>query len=115
MMWYLDGSWYGGDWQCGRRHGIGVEVQPNGNRYEGGWKDGLRHGEGLLLFFDRGRSQEGCWTEGNLVSSTVEDIQFKQTAPYPAIPPIPTLSMKNSDPWFVLEDYKSETFSTSYK
>lgn len=93
MMWYLDGSWYAGNWIAGRRHGQGVEVQPNGNRYEGGWRKDRRHGLGVLFFLDRGRVQEGRWKRGCAIHSTVEDLSFEQSAPHPEIPPLPTLFM----------------------
>lgn len=42
---------YRGQFQAGRKHGKGVEVDKDGTRAEGTWKDGER--DGKFIIYDR--------------------------------------------------------------
>ena len=43
---YDDGAEYQGEWQDGKRHGIGTYTYPDGLKYVGEWSNGKKHGEG---------------------------------------------------------------------
>ena len=83
---YDDGFEYQGEWQDGKRHGIGTYISPNrtiyegewvngslsgqgtctwsdGAKYVGQWKDGKYHGQGTLTLFD-GEKYEGEFNDG---------------------------------------------------
>ena len=47
---------YRGDFQAGKKHGIGIKVMPNGDRYAGDFDDDYRHGKGSYVW-----SANGPW------------------------------------------------------
>ena len=60
---YADGSEYQGEWQDGKRHGIGTYISPTGTRYEGEWKDDGANGHGICHYAD-GMKYDGQFESG---------------------------------------------------
>ena len=60
---YADGSEYQGEWQDGKRLGIGTYISPTGTRYEGEWENDGASGQGVCVYAD-GRRYEGEFKEG---------------------------------------------------
>ena len=60
---YADGSEYQGEWQDGKRLGIGTYISPTGTRYEGEWENDGASGQGVCVYAD-GRIYEGEFKEG---------------------------------------------------
>ena len=60
---YADGSEYQGEWQDGKRHGIGTYISPTGTRYEGEWKDDGANGHGVCHYAD-GMKYDGEFESG---------------------------------------------------
>lgn len=60
---YADGSEYQGEWQDGKRHGIGTYISPTGTRYEGEWKDDGANGHGICHYAD-GMKYDGEFESG---------------------------------------------------
>lgn len=44
---------YRGDFQAGKKHGIGIKVMPNGDRYAGHFSEDYRHGKGAYVWGDK--------------------------------------------------------------
>lgn len=44
---------YRGDFQAGKKHGIGIKVMPNGDRYAGRFSEDYRHGKGVYVWGDK--------------------------------------------------------------
>ncbi len=47
---HADGGIYRGQWQGGKKEGLGVYTYPGGGRYEGRWIDNLKDGIGIYYF-----------------------------------------------------------------
>ena len=47
---HADGGVYRGQWQGGKKQGMGVYTYPGGGRYEGRWIDNLKDGIGVYHF-----------------------------------------------------------------
>lgn len=60
---YADGSEYQGEWQDGKRHGVGTYISPTGTRYEGEWENDGASGHGVCVYADE-RRYEGEFKEG---------------------------------------------------
>jgi hypothetical protein len=60
---YADGGKYQGEWQDGKRHGIGTYISPTGTRYEGEWKDNGASGHGVCHYAD-GMKYDGQFESG---------------------------------------------------
>ena len=60
---YDDGSEYQGEWQDGKRHGIGTYISPNRTIYEGEWVNGSLSGQGTCTWSD-GAKYVGQWKDG---------------------------------------------------
>ena len=60
---YADGSEYQGEWQDGKRHGIGTYISPTGTRYEGEWKNDGASGHGVCHYAD-GMKYDGQFESG---------------------------------------------------
>ncbi|GLV32557.1 uncharacterized protein CBL_00733 [Carabus blaptoides fortunei] len=93
-MWYIDGSFYAGDWKSNQREGDGLFVQYNGDRYEGEWKDDKKNGLGRFYHLNTGQMQEGEWCDDIAIHSTIEDISFRQSALYSTEYPISPTQLK---------------------
>ncbi len=44
---------YRGDFQAGKKHGIGIKVMPNGDKYAGRFSEDYRHGKGVYVWGDK--------------------------------------------------------------
>ena len=60
---YDDGFEYQGEWQDGKKHGIGTYTYPDGSKYVGEWKDDKKHGEGTNIWSDAAK-YEGQFKDG---------------------------------------------------
>jgi len=60
---YADGSEYQGEWQDGKRHGIGTYISPTGTRYEGEWENDGASGHGVCHYAD-GMKYDGQFEGG---------------------------------------------------
>jgi hypothetical protein len=60
---YADGSEYQGEWQDGKRHGIGTYISPTGTRYEGEWENDEASGHGVCHYAD-GMKYDGQFENG---------------------------------------------------
>ena len=60
---YADGSEYQGEWQDGKRHGIGTYISPTGTRYEGEWGNDGASGHGVCHYAD-GMKYDGQFESG---------------------------------------------------
>ena len=60
---YADGSEYQGEWQDGKRHGIGTYISPTGTRYEGEWENDGASGHGVCHYAD-GMKYDGQFENG---------------------------------------------------
>ena len=60
---YADGSEYQGEWQNGKRHGIGTYISPTGTRYEGEWENDGASGHGVCHYAD-GMKYDGQFENG---------------------------------------------------
>ena len=60
---YADGSEYQGEWQDGKRHGIGTYISPTGTRYEGEWENDGASGYGVCHYAD-GMKYDGQFESG---------------------------------------------------
>ena len=60
---YADGSEYQGEWQDGKRHGIGTYISPTGTRYEGEWENDGASGHGVCHYED-GMKYDGQFENG---------------------------------------------------
>jgi hypothetical protein len=60
---YADGSEYQGEWQDGKRHGIGTYISPTGTRYEGEWENDGASGHGVCHYAD-GMKYDGQFESG---------------------------------------------------
>ncbi|EKF30152.1 hypothetical protein MOQ_006044 [Trypanosoma cruzi marinkellei] len=68
---YPQGIRYCGFWQCGQRHGFGVEYDPNKSTvYMGGFVYDQREGSGTLHYCTTGVLFSGSWKKGNLTESS---------------------------------------------
>jgi hypothetical protein len=65
MKW-LDGRVYTGYWRGNKRHGEGVEVEPDEGKYTGRWQKGEKHGE--FTYEKDGTSRYETWRRGIKVS-----------------------------------------------
>lgn len=65
---YPDGTVYSGDFQRGRRTGIGICYYPGKIVYRGQWKNDLPHGTGTMANAD-GQEQSGFWENGKLIQA----------------------------------------------
>ena len=63
ICYYADGSEYQGEWQDGKRRGIGTYISPTGTRYEGEWKDDGASGHGVCHYAD-GMKYDGEFESG---------------------------------------------------
>lgn len=59
-----NGTSYRGQWEAGRPHGIGLELQEAGEAYFGAWAKGMRLGFGRWVSKDRGCTYFGGWSDG---------------------------------------------------
>ena len=60
---YEDGAEYQGEWQDGKRHGIGTYISPTGTRYEGEWENDGASGHGVCHYAD-GMKYDGQFENG---------------------------------------------------
>ena len=60
---YADGSEYQGEWQDGKRHGVGTYISPTGTRYEGEWENDGASGHGVCHYAD-GMKYDGQFENG---------------------------------------------------
>jgi len=60
---YADGAEYQGEWQNGKRHGIGTYISPTGTRYEGEWENDGASGHGVCHYAD-GMKYDGQFEGG---------------------------------------------------
>ena len=60
---YADGAEYQGEWQEGKRHGVGTYISPTGTRYEGEWENDGASGHGVCHYAD-GMKYEGQFESG---------------------------------------------------
>ena len=60
---YADGAEYQGEWQNGKRHGIGTYISPTGTRYEGEWENDGASGHGVCHYAD-GMKYDGQFESG---------------------------------------------------
>jgi len=60
---YADGSEYQGEWQDGKRHGIGTYISPTGTKYEGEWENDEASGHGVCHYAD-GMKYDGQFENG---------------------------------------------------
>jgi len=60
---YADGAEYQGEWQDGKRHGIGTYISPTGTRYEGEWENDGASGHGVCHYAD-GMQYDGQFESG---------------------------------------------------
>ena len=60
---YADGAEYQGEWQDGKRHGIGTYISPTGTRYEGEWENDGASGHGVCHYAD-GMKYDGQFESG---------------------------------------------------
>ena len=60
---YADGAEYQGEWQNGKRHGIGTYISPTGTRYEGEWENDGASGHGVCHYAD-GMKYDGEFESG---------------------------------------------------
>jgi len=60
---YADGAEYQGEWQDGKRHGIGTYISPTGTRYEGEWENDGASGHGVCHYAD-GMKYDGQFENG---------------------------------------------------
>ena len=60
---YADGSEYQGEWQDGKRHGVGTYISPTGTRYEGEWENDGASGRGVCHYAD-GMKYDGQFESG---------------------------------------------------
>ena len=60
---YADGSEYQGEWQEGKRHGVGTYISPTGTRYEGEWENDGASGHGVCHYAD-GMKYDGEFESG---------------------------------------------------
>ena len=60
---YADGAEYQGEWQEGKRHGIGTYISPTGTRYEGEWENDGASGHGVCHYAD-GMKYDGQFENG---------------------------------------------------
>jgi hypothetical protein len=58
-----DGERYEGEWEKGKRDGIGVATWPDGSSYIGQWRADSTHGKGIYVKSD-GERYEGDWVSG---------------------------------------------------
>lgn len=58
-----DGERYEGEWDKGKRDGIGVATWPDGSSYIGQWRADSTHGKGIYVKSD-GERYEGDWAGG---------------------------------------------------
>lgn len=63
QQWPRDGSSYDGDWEDGKKHGIGQYAWEGGESYEGGWANDEEHGVGTYRWAS-GDSYAGEWSGG---------------------------------------------------
>jgi len=54
---------YEGEYQKGKRHGLGRQLFDSGDMYDGGWKDGKLHDRGVY-YFTNGDKLYGHWADG---------------------------------------------------
>lgn len=54
---------YEGQFQDGKRHGLGRQIFKNLDMYDGGWNNGRLHGRGVYYFSD-GNKLQGTWKDG---------------------------------------------------
>jgi hypothetical protein len=72
-MTYEDGSQYEGEWEDGKRNGLGTMTYEDGSQYEGKWEDEKRNGLGKMSYPD-GRKQIGVWNNGRVIKIiTIEE------------------------------------------
>ena len=60
---YADGSEYQGEWQDGKRHGIGTYISPTGTRYDGEQENDGASGHGVCHYAD-GMKYDGEFESG---------------------------------------------------
>jgi len=60
---YADGAEYQGEWQNGKRQGIGTYISPTGTRYEGEWENDGASGHGVCHYAD-GMKYDGQFENG---------------------------------------------------
>ena len=60
---YADGAEFQGEWQDGKRHGIGTYISPTGTRYEGEWENDGASGHGVCHYAD-GMKYDGQFENG---------------------------------------------------
>ena len=60
---YADGAEYQGEWQDGKRHGIGTYISPTGTKYEGEWENDGASGHGVCHYAD-GMKYDGQFESG---------------------------------------------------
>jgi hypothetical protein len=61
LQWYKNGASngrYEGDFFAGKRHGKGINTDPDGSRYEGNYFDDMMHGKGIIIL-PNGNRYEG--------------------------------------------------------
>jgi len=64
QMFYADsGDAYDGDWQHGKKHGIGCQHYASGDSYQGCYQNNKKHGKGTYRYAD-GDCHEGEYVEG---------------------------------------------------
>ena len=54
-VWAKHGSIYEGNWEHGKRNGMGRRLYNAGDLYEGLWKDGVAHGKGINILPNKTR------------------------------------------------------------
>ncbi|RNF06340.1 hypothetical protein TraAM80_04037 [Trypanosoma rangeli] len=70
-MLYPQGNRYCGFWQCGQRHGFGVEYDSHkGTVYMGSFVDDHREGSGTLHYCATGVMFSGSWKRGELTDNS---------------------------------------------
>lgn len=63
---YPNGDKYMGQWQNGKKHGIGIYYYSDSRTYQGRWRNGKRHGRGTFTMSD-GTKYSGVWQNGVIV------------------------------------------------
>ena len=53
------GDTYSGEWENGKRHGKGIEERPDGYKYDGEWRNGKKHGMGVVWYPLKNKYQGG--------------------------------------------------------
>ncbi|XP_012251498.2 MORN repeat-containing protein 3-like [Athalia rosae] len=95
-MWYGNGDFYQGMWKMDLHHGDGMLVKANGNRYEGYFFHGKKQGRGIYYHINTGQIQEGCWDNDVCVVGTMEDLYWRQSAHHSTFYPIPENKLLDS-------------------